>query len=164
MCLILLPFRRIDLDHIKLALFSVPMENTLYTCPPTPLQTPPARLGAAHANLRYTRDVYVRPIDARIPPSRAPRLFHVDDNRAARGPARAPIRRSACPPLTSHKHALTCTLTPISTAAAQPLLRFHVLITHVLRPSRLPIITESMPLPPGALALRRRLGRPLASV
>jgi hypothetical protein len=68
------------------------MENTLHTRPPTPLQAPPARLGAAHANLRYTRDVNVRPIDARIPPSRAPSFLHVDDNRAARGPARAPIR------------------------------------------------------------------------
>src|SRR5713101_7735353 len=134
MCLILSPFRRIDLHHIKLALFSVPMENTLHTRPSTPLQTPPARLGAAHANLRYTRDVYVRSIDARIPPSRAPSLLHIDDNRAARSPARAPIRCSTCPPLTFHTRTL-----------ALPRFR-HLLIIHLLE--------SGMLLPPGGLAPR----------
>src|SRR6266436_4182729 len=81
MSLILTPFRRIDLDHIELAIFPVPVENTLHSCPPTPLNAPPARPRAAHPALRHTRDVNVRPIDARIPPSRTPCLFHVN-NRA----------------------------------------------------------------------------------
>src|SRR6266403_159009 len=40
MSLILTPFRRIDLDHIELAIFPVPVENTLHSCPPTPLNAP----------------------------------------------------------------------------------------------------------------------------
>lgn len=154
MGLILIPFRRIDLDHLKPALLPVPVENALHARPPTPLHAPPARPRAAHPDLRHPRDIDVRPIDARIPPPRAPRLLRLDDNRATSGPARA-LQHPACPPLPSHP--------TLSTAAAQRLPLRH---SPIFRPPRPPtIIAErAVLLPPGGLALRRRRrrGRPLA--
>ena len=78
MGLVLTPLRRVDLDHVELAVLPIPVEDALHARPPTPLHAPPARPGAAHADLRDPRDVDVRPIDARIPSSRAPTsLLHL---------------------------------------------------------------------------------------
>jgi hypothetical protein len=152
MCLILTPFRRVDLDHIELALLPVPVENALHARPPTPLHAPPARPRAPHPDLRHARDVDVRPIDARIPPPRTPSLLlRLNGNRAASSPAR-PTQQSARPPLTSHKHASAPTLRPIISSTDHPLLLLLLSIVHLLRPPER-----------GALALRRRRrGRPLA--
>ena len=149
MCLILIPFRRIDFDHVEPALLPVPVEDALHPRPPTPLHAPPARPRAAHPDLRHPRDIDVRPIDPRIPPPRAPRLLRLDDNRAASGPART-IQHPACPPLPAP------TLLPgIPTAAAQPLLRGPLLHPPTI------ITGRAVLLPPasGGLASRRRRRR-----
>jgi len=52
----------IDLDDIELAIYSIPMKNTLHTRPTTPLQTPPAGLGSTYARLREPCNVDIRTI------------------------------------------------------------------------------------------------------
>ena len=79
--LVLVPLCRIDLDHVKLPVLAVPMENPLYARPPTPLHAPPARLGTAHPHLRHPRNVEVRTVDARVASSRAPRLIRLAGRR-----------------------------------------------------------------------------------
>ena len=81
MRLVLVPLCRVDLDHIKLPVLAVPVENPLYARPPTPLHAPPARLGTAHTHLRHPRNVEVRAVDARVASSRAPRLIRLAGRR-----------------------------------------------------------------------------------
>jgi hypothetical protein len=76
-CLVLVPLSRVDLDHVKLPVLPVPVENPLYARPPTPLHAPPARLSAAHPHLRHPRNIDIRAIDPRVAPARTPRLIRL---------------------------------------------------------------------------------------
>ena len=75
--LVLFPLSRVNLDHVKLSVLPVPVENPLYACPATPLHAPPARLSAAHPHLRHPRNVDIRAIDPRVPSTRAPRFIRL---------------------------------------------------------------------------------------
>ena len=148
---VLVSLRRVDLDHIELTVLAVPVKDALHARPPTPLQAPPARSGAAHADLCHPRDVDVRPIDSRVPSPRAPRLLRFDARVVATGrTARTVRRRPPYIPLAhepAHVAARRPTLAPVpvSTAAAINLLSS--------------LVTECdafLLLPAAELALRRR--------
>jgi hypothetical protein len=120
MRLVLISLRRIDLDHIKLVILSIPVEDPPHARPSTPLHAPPAWLRAAHTDLGNPRDIYVRSIDARVPPPRAPSLL-----RLCRGGGTISstsrstvcvVRRSAHP----NQHAVIPTPSPVPVATPTP--------------------------------------------
>ena len=81
------------LDHIKLAILAVPVEDALHARPSTPLRASPARSCAAHVDLCHLRDVNVGPqvlqpralcvlcFDARTTTCRTSRMVRSDDGR-----------------------------------------------------------------------------------
>ena len=71
----LVPLSRVNLNHVKLPVLPVPVENPLYARPATPLHALPARLSAAHPHLRHPRNVDIRAIDPRVPSTRTPRFI-----------------------------------------------------------------------------------------
>jgi len=142
---VLVSLRRVNLDHLELAVLAIPVEDALHTRPPTPLHTPPARSRTAHANFCHPRDINVRPIDPRVPPPRAPCLLPFD-TRPATGSRRArTVRRRLPYILLSYGPAAAArpTFAPVPTAAT---INFLSMVTRY----------GAFLLPPARLALRRR--------
>jgi len=142
---VLVSLRRVDFDHIELAVLAIPVEDALHARPPTPLHTPPARPRTAHADLCHPRDINVRPIDPRVTPPPAPCLLSFDA-RAATGSRRArTVRRRLPYILLSYgpTAAARPTLAPVPTAAT---INFLSMVTEC----------GTFLLPPAGLALRRR--------
>ena len=75
--LVLIQLSCVNLDHVKLSVLPVPVENPLYAHPATPLYAPPARLSPARPHLRRPRNVDIRAIDPRVPSTRTPSFIRL---------------------------------------------------------------------------------------
>ena len=156
MRLVLIPLRRIDFDHVKLPILSVPVKDPLHARPPTPLHAPPARPRAPHTTLGNPRDVDVRPIDARIAPPRTPSLFSLHHDGGTGGTATRAVRRQQSAALFSRPPRPAPAPDTLPTAAP-PIFRGRRCV--VLPPGRLAPTRRRRGAGRGRQLVRRRRGR-----
>jgi len=72
MSFVLSQFSAVNLHHIKLISYFVPVEYPFHARPAAPLQAPPTRTGVPASCLRDPRDVNVGAVHLQIAPARTP--------------------------------------------------------------------------------------------